>query len=73
MDCLTHCGAAGSHSIPPAPESCAGTALKEWQGVMVLSIMEWDKIKAKANWDFPVVNQEPELSKQAGLEYCMKT
>lgn len=73
MDCLTHCGAAGSRSTPPAPESCAGTALKGWQGVMVLSIMESDKIKAKANWDFPVVNQEPELSKQAGLERCMKT
>lgn len=40
MDCLTHCSAAGSRSTPPTPESGSGTALKEWQGVMVLSITE---------------------------------
>lgn len=40
MDCLTHCGAAGSRSTSPTPESGSGTALKGWQGVMVLNIME---------------------------------
>lgn len=40
MDCLTHCGAAGSHSTPPATESGSSTAIKEWQDVMVLSITE---------------------------------
>lgn len=40
MDCLTLCGAAGSRSTSLIPESGSGTALKEWQAVMVLSNME---------------------------------